>query len=345
MLRQLAFLVLTAGVVVACDHTSPFAYTPPQDVGPQDSAYPRRLTFNLGDDRNPSVLGDTLVYSRLDLSHSKSDRCIAMLPVGGGTLIAQFCPPVARDTINAWWEPALSPDGSQIAYLWQRGSFQTAAPQSDTLVIASAADPTKVLHKWKLDSLDASLGVVLEYPAKLSWVNASTLRFLFSSFTIRYVQAGSYTRYADTTIASAGLVNMNVKTGRITAVRGAEAALTYATAADGGVWFTTLATQDTLLHLAPGATTPDTVGAFGRSPVDLANVDGAPVAIVFMPAIVDHFNIERLDPANGTMSVVSVGTEPLRRIAGAPGGRVVAERELYEILYGAPANLWLYRLP
>lgn len=345
MVRRAIPLIVLAGVVLACEHTSPFVTGGPENVGPSSQTYPRRLTYNLGDDRDPAVQGDTIVYSRLDPAHSLLDRCLALLPTDGGTIMAQACPPLDTTAVNAWLEPALSPDGSQIAFLWQRGGPYTAAPSADTLVIAPTDDPNHPTILRKLDSLDASRGIALLYPQKPTWVNDHTVRFLYSTFVITYVKTGT-PRYADTTIQAASLVDLDLTTGAITDVPGAQHAWTYTQAPDGGVWFTgfdSTAAVNTamLLHLAPGSTTPDTVGTFTGSVMDVTNAGGVPVAL-----LQDGRTVESLDPATGKTSTVALLSTPARRIAGAPGGRVViAEDVTAAPPYGDRANLWLYHVP
>lgn len=345
MVRRAMLLIGLAGVVVACDHTTPFATGGAMNVGPSSQGYPRRLTLNLGDDRDPSVHGDTVAYSRLDPEHSPLDRCLALLPTDGGTIIAEYCPPLDTNAISAWLEPALSPDGSRIAFLWQRGDPVTAAPSADTLVVAPVDDPTHPTYLRKLDSLDAARGIGLLYPQKPAWVNGHTLRFLYSTFVITYVKTGT-PRFADTTIGAASLVDLDLTTGAITNVPGAAGAQTYAQAPDGGVWFTRFDSTGalsaaTLLHLAPGSTTPDTVGRFSARVVDLANVGGTPVALLLGAS-----TFEALDPATGTPGFPVVLDTPARRIAAAPGRRLVIARDVTAAPpYGDRANLWLYQVP
>ena len=337
-------LIGLVGGVLACDHTSPFATGEATNVGPYSQTYPRQLTFNLGDDRDPAVQGDTIVYSRLDPEHSSLDRCLALLPADGGTIIAEYCPPTEASTINAWLEPALSPDGTQIAFLWQRGDPVTAAPSADTLVIAPVDDPTHPTLLRKIDSLTPS-DTELLYPQKPTWVNANTVRFLYSTYVITYVKTGT-PRFADTTIAGVSLVDLDVTTGAITNVPGAAGARTYTLAPDGGVWFTRFDSTGalsaaTLLHLAPGSSTPDTVGIFTAPVTDVADVGGVAVGLLLGDTIV-----EVLDPATGATTVLPPFPTPARRIAGAPGGRIVVARDVTMAPpYGDRGNLWLYQLP
>src|SRR5256885_16043705 len=110
-------------LLAACDHSRPFSFTPGTEGpwGNGSGGMPRRLTFSLGDDRNAAVTGGLVVFSRLEASAlATQERCLALLPVDGGTLRGEYCPrgPVSlADTfVDTWTEPALSPDDRGVAY-------------------------------------------------------------------------------------------------------------------------------------------------------------------------------------------------------------------------------------
>src|SRR5438552_19126274 len=128
-------------LIAACEHSSPFTFVPVTQ-GPWGGGLPRRLTFSLGDDRNAAVTGGLIGFSRLDASAlATQERCLALLPVDGGTLRGEYCPrgPVTlADTfLDTWTEPALSPDGRWVAYLWQQGSLSTVLCLYGTLLVVS----------------------------------------------------------------------------------------------------------------------------------------------------------------------------------------------------------------
>src|SRR2546430_17025653 len=73
-------------LIAACEHSSPFTFVPGTQ-GPWGGGLPRRLTFSAGDDRNASVTGGLIGFSRLEASAlATPERCPALLPPGGGTL-------------------------------------------------------------------------------------------------------------------------------------------------------------------------------------------------------------------------------------------------------------------
>ena len=87
---RLAGLGLAA---VACAHSEPFGV---QEVGtdvPFSSELPVRLTYSDGDDRTPAWLpdGSGIIYSSERLDEAAHDRCLLVLPPGGGRVTRSIC--------------------------------------------------------------------------------------------------------------------------------------------------------------------------------------------------------------------------------------------------------------
>src|SRR2546423_11153851 len=76
---------------------------------------PRRLTFNLGDDRAPAWLpdGSGLLYSLQRRDRPDRDRWLGLLPPDGRRLQRALCDadPAAAESTNVLTEPAPAPDG------------------------------------------------------------------------------------------------------------------------------------------------------------------------------------------------------------------------------------------
>jgi hypothetical protein len=109
--------VMAAGILLAaaCDHSAPFQPERPAPAPPFNSLLPLRLTFNPGDDRTPAWLpdGSGIIYSTEREDRKDHDRCLAVLPPGGGTVQARFCrvDPVHADSTDLMEAPAVGPDG------------------------------------------------------------------------------------------------------------------------------------------------------------------------------------------------------------------------------------------
>ena len=343
-----ASLVVVLGLAVAaCGHEAPFAWTGPDTLGPFGGPVPRRLTFNPGDDRNPSVTGDMLVFSRLDGTHGR-ERCLAFLAAAGGTLHRTVCPPPpaspADTMLNTWVEPVLSPDGRHIAFVWQQGGPVAYYTWTRDLVVAPANDPAHPTFVWQSWYVlpDGRTATAVSKPM---WLGPTTLRFLASYERVFKVKGGGQERMTDTLVDAYSLVDLNFANGgpswTVGVVPGADSTIAYAPAPNGGVWLVKSSDSTRLLVLAPGVDTTVSVAVFSGPVVDLANVAGVPVALLAGGEFV-----EWIDLATGTTGQTGAAT-PIRRIAAVPGTRrFVAEVETTaDPLASVGANLWLFALP
>ena len=345
----LVVLVLT---IASCGHEAPFAWSGggADTLGPfgGEGAVPRRLTFNPGDDRNPSVTGNMLVFSRLDGTHGR-ERCLAFLAAAGGTLHRTVCPPPpaspADTMVDTWVEPALSPDGSQIAFVWQKSGPVSYYTWTRDLIVAPTNDPAHPTFVWQSWYVlpDGRTATAVSKPM---WLGPTTIRFLASYERVFKVKGGGAERLTDTLVDAYSLVDLNFATGdpgggTVSIVPGADSTIAYAPVATGGVWLVKSSDSTRLLFLAPGADTTVGVATFSGPVVDLANVAGVPVALLAGGEVV-----EWIDLTTGTVGQTGAAT-PIRRLAAVPGTRrFVAEIETTtNPLASVGANLWLFAVP
>lgn len=317
--------------VWSCDHTEPFAYTPPPPRGPFSSAIPRRLTFNPGDDRFPSVQGGLVAYSQRLSDRSDRDWCVAVLPDSGGELVHQLCPPGPVDTlVDAWRLPALSPDLARVVFWKEQGLITNAVPAVRSFEMVSFAQPdsqTDVLDAPYLLP-DGSRGNAVR---QVTWPTASTLRFLAGVELVN-------TAPTDTIFLPLGVAELDLASNTLTLVAGTAGAVSYANAPDGGVWFVQPG-GTVVLHLAPGATTPDTVGTSPYPIDEIANANGIPVAIVELP--VDS------GPPTPVLASLTPGTfqvlysAAVTDLAAGPGSPNIVTPVVRLGTGGAGANLWM----
>jgi hypothetical protein len=103
-------------LLAACAHSEVAPSEQPENPPPGVGGWPRALTLNPYDDRQPHWLpdGSGIVYSteRAD-QQSDKDRCIALIPAEGGTQIWRRCETDGRhaDTTDVWEWPSVAPDG------------------------------------------------------------------------------------------------------------------------------------------------------------------------------------------------------------------------------------------
>jgi hypothetical protein len=341
VIRRWAAISLGFGLAMlaaACSHTEPFAAGTPPPLGPPSGSLPRQLTFNPGDDRSPAVTGDGIIYSRYDLARGTTAQCLAILPVEGGTLRATFCPPVPPppdSLIGTWLEPATSPSGRQVAFIWQRGYPLSTRAWTHHLTVAPVDSPAQgrqtLIAGWASDQRFYNSAL------KPTWIDEETVRFLAAYDFVFKVKGGGADRFTDTLPVPRTLMDLRVADGTLSAVLAGDSVIAYAPATDGGTWVVKEWDPTTLRHLdAAGALVAH--GAYFDTVRDLAEVDGRVLA-----ATGDTF-LTWLDPATGETGSVAV-TGPARRLTPAGGRRVVAEVELDAREFGAPAHLWLLELP
>jgi len=336
-------------LLAGCDHAWPYDSSRPGPLGPQSQVVPRRLTFSTGDDRDPSVRGNVLVYSRLDPDERGNERCVAGLPLDGGTILYESCPGPPRtlaDTfVDTWIEPALSQDGNRVAYMWQQGSLVSVLGFGTTRVVVAPADRAgdTTGFVWPIFYI-APDGRPADAVTQLSWVDDRTVRFIIGHEYVFKVKGGGLERYTDTTFQAYGLADLDIETGTLHVSLPGDSAFQYTPAPDGGLWLVRLGAPRRVWHLAPppGADTATIVGDFSGAVVWLTSVGGMPAAIV------GDTLVQWLVPGDSVprQMVVGGGGGPVHRIVGIPGSRrFIAEIERGWDLFGDRANLWLYELP
>ena len=339
----LPFLLAGAVLLAACDHTAPLEYEPPEALPPASDELPLRLTFSSGADRGPAVSGGVLAYSRMDEAAGSRERCIALMPPQGGTLLATLCPPpppAREDSVTTWVEPVVSPDGARIAYVHQKSPERAVLGTGRHFHIAPLDDLTAVEFRWR-PFLNLPDGRTTDALMKPSWRDSTTIRFLAARDFIPKVKGGGAERFTDTTLIAQALMELDLVTSEVTVVPGADSAIAYAPAPSGGTWIVSLSDRTRLLHQAPGSSEWADVGTFSDGVLDLANVDGLAVAV-----LTDSATIEGLVPGTGERVWLGRRFDWVLRVAAVPGTRrFVVEIEKPIDSFGGPANLWLMELP
>jgi hypothetical protein len=109
-------LLLVAGLG-ACAHSESVPSAPPDNPPFGAGSWPRPITFNMFDDRQPSWLpdGSGILYStQRENLLTDNDRCIALLPALGGSQLWRRCETDLRhaaDTTDVWEWPTAGPGG------------------------------------------------------------------------------------------------------------------------------------------------------------------------------------------------------------------------------------------
>jgi len=347
--------VLAPLALAACEHAAPGSVHAPTDVGPFTTTLPRRLTFSVLNDRTPSVTGSVLVYARQGEAYPNSgygptgrEECLAFLPVEGGTIERLVCPhsllSPADTFVNTWHEPALSPDGTRIAFTWERGLNVGMLGYWEKYLMVTPVDrPTDTTQiRAMVNYVEAGLfSRRADFASKIAWLDEGHLRFLATWEHIFTVRGSGSERVTDTTYVPLALEDMDLATQAITPVPGGDSVIAWAPAPSGGIWVVREPQPDSLFLLDSVMHLRTPVGRFNSGVTDLAAVDGAAVAITGGGTA-----LERLDPATGAVTVLpSSFAGPMVHIAAAGGRRFVVEAQQATQPFGAPTDLWLLEVP
>jgi hypothetical protein len=139
MMRLAPALLLLAA---ACGHSEPFGSVPSGSDGPFSSAAPARLTYNSFADSAASLTedGNGLLY--LYTGGSNGDRCVGLIPPGGGTGRWQLCDTRAdrADSVKSFSAPALGTDG-RLLYQEALSRRGRTNPEATVLWLADSATP------------------------------------------------------------------------------------------------------------------------------------------------------------------------------------------------------------
>jgi hypothetical protein len=329
--------------LAACVHGEPFDGDR-DPLGPASEQLPRRLTFNVGDDRSPAWSGSGIAYSRYDPARGTRAQCLALLPVDGGTLTGSWCPPdpTPSDTfVSTWLEPARSADGGEVAFVWERGARVSAlAAWTHHLVVAPASAPGAPTAQVLIAGVRAD-SAVYNTASEINWNGAGRVRFLSAYQSIIKVKGGGAERFTDTTLIPGDLLELDVAAGTVGPVPGGAGIRAWTPVADG-FW---AVAADVLWHVDDaGLRVP--LAAVWPDACDVALVDGRAVIARLSPDTLAAGDTTLLviDPATGASSTLAM-PGPVHRLTAAGGRRFVAEVEADGRLFGAPADLWLFELP
>jgi hypothetical protein len=175
--RSLAFISLLAVGIAGCSHTDPLVLGPTGEEGPLDPTPPARLTYSIATDAWPGLTldGTRLVYT-FERAVGDPDRCLGVLPGGGGQRLAEVCPEIRADR-DAMEHGAVSP-GGRLAFTAHRGvtgGFSTVEAALYIAPVDSVAGATKV---FDLISTPAGAPRRWDYLLDPVWLSETELAFI-----------------------------------------------------------------------------------------------------------------------------------------------------------------------
>jgi hypothetical protein len=360
--------VIAAGIIfaTACDHGAPFQPERPAPAPPFSSLLPRRLTFNLGDDRTPAWLpdGSGIIYSSEREDRHDHDRCLAILPPEGGTVQSRFCrvDPIHADSTDLMEAPAVGSDGriffhQVVSWIGQQKLGASA------LMLGRADDPIGATRLRPLP-YTAPNGRIHSSVRLPQWIGRDSLVYLAEQL---FYEGSTF--YPDTfyTGLDVVLLDLTGATPEFQVVPGTDYASSVALTDESGVIYYTLGGDSRVFRRVLSTGEVTTVYDFGTGNIVrdvqlrgtvLVAVVGRSVLYRFEDA---HGYVQRdeggdlafVDLGTGGVSLFSTDTVLFRHPMMSPGGtRVVVEVQPYAPVHPDPvsdfnapnhrADLWLF---
>jgi WD40 repeat protein len=351
-------LLLLLGV--ACGHDAaltPGVYPPGR---PFNSGPLVRLTFNPGADLDPVWLpdGSGVLYTRERTDRSDLDRCLSLLPPGGGTIARDICDrvPAADDSVDAFTAAAVSPAG-RIAYIRATAPLTLGwpkAPLAAQLVVASWEEPSAA-QALRSVPFPGPSGTALQGVSQVRWLGDTSLVFIGA--VVDYVAVCPGCTLIDTLATGHEIVRLDFGGPAVvlSMLPGSDQASSAATAGADTVYFTrngdsrvlrlqlSTGTVAVVHDFGSGAIARDAQVAAGR----LLAVVGGKVSFAFdtsLGATVQRDSggpLVLVEPSSGVETQLTDPNDRYRHPALAPDGRhVVAER-----LSGRTTDLYLLEIP
>lgn len=168
----------------ACTHDQPLSIGVFTPGGPRGSVVPTRLTYNPGEDLSPAWLpdGSGFFYTMEQLDRDDLDRCLVLMPSGGGTIEREICDvtPAAADSVDAYYAAAISADG-RLAYARATAPFTAGWPVTalaQQLVLGTLADPFTVRVLLPSIPYPGPSGRIHQGVGQLHWLGDSSLVYV-----------------------------------------------------------------------------------------------------------------------------------------------------------------------
>jgi hypothetical protein len=283
-----------------------------------DAGNPRQVTFNPASDLRPSWLpdGSGFFYTRERLDRSDRDRCLGLLPAGGGELRAEICDNSAAglDSITNFESAAVAANGG-FAYVRASAPLvpHSIAPLKHELRVGTMTTPGGTAVRQFPYTAPAPSGRVHAEAAWPQWRSSSELVYLGQS--IEY-QAACSNCPIDTVAVGLDVMRLDVTTGVLSVVAGIDSATSFA-----------LVNGDSLYYTLPGdgqvhrrsIANPTTTIAWDFGPG--ANARDVTVQAGRMVVVTGTGVLRLVQLATGDETLLGAGLMFFKRPALSPDGR------------------------
>lgn len=358
-------MLLAAG----CEHGSAFQPSPPAPAPPFSSLFPRRLTFNPGDDRTPAWLpdGSGIIYSTEREDQADHDRCLAILPRDGGTIQSRYCrvDPIHADSTDLMEAPAVSSQGriffhQVVSWIGQQKLGSSAlmlGPAEDPLLAGPILGVPYTAPNGRIHSS-------IRLP---QWIGADSLIYLAEQL---FYEGSTFLPDTFYTGLDAMLLDISAATPVFTVIPGTDYASSVAPSDEPGVIYYTLGGDSRVFRRVLASGEVDIVHDFGTGTIVRdAQVRAATLVAVVGGSVLyrfeeNHGYVQRdeggdlafVDLDSGEAAVFSTDSVLFRHPMISPDGlRVIVEVQPYAPVHAEPssefnatnhrADLWLFEVP
>lgn len=263
MIRDRGLAAAAAAIVLSasCSHTEPASFVAPPPEGTFNAVSPVRLTYNPGSDAAASFSDDGrfVVYTYSVAGRADRDRCLGIMPAGGGTRLVERCETrlAFNDSSDTFTSAALGADG-RLLFLRATSRIGAQVPSGPGLYLALTPDGPAT----RLLSLPLVVGgQTATWLSDIRWAGSSGFTALAQEITVIPRCAGCSLR--DTIFNALSVVRGTVTDGTasIQAIAGTDGATAYAMSSDGAQ-----------ILFARGGTTLELVAASGGTPTTVATI-------------------------------------------------------------------------
>lgn len=354
-------------ISVGCGHGEPFDPDTRPPGGPFSEQLPRRLTFNVGDDRTPSWLpdGSAIIYSSEREDRADHDRCLTLLPAEGGTIVDQFCPtdPVQSDSTNLYQAPAVSPEGRVFFHAVVSWIGQQKLGDA-SLAVATLADPIRSTMVTRLP-YTAPNGRIHSSIRSPAWIGPNALVYLAEQL---FYQGSTF--FPDTFVTGLDIVRLDLSGSApvLEVIPGTDYASSVAVSEEPGVIYYTLGGDSRVYRrdLATGVVTVFHDFGTGQIARDVA-VHGTRLVAIVGGSVLYQFeaahdgfvqrdeggDLHLVDVSNGAQAVFATDSVLFRHPVLSPdGARIVVEVSPWAPVHIGPdsdynatnhrVDLWLF---
>lgn len=369
----MGFHFLLAGGIaglIGCGHADAFSVVRYGPGGSFANSFPRRITFNPGDDRTPTWLpdGSGIMYSSERQDRRDHDRCLTVLPAPGGTIVSQYCPtnPVEDDSTNLLESPAVSAEG-RIFYHQVTSWIGQQKLGESSLQLGRMDDPVHSTRVTRVPYL-APTGSIHSSIRSPVWTGPTTVIYLAEQL---FYQGSTF--YPDTFFTGLDVVRLDLSSSTpvFDVIPGTHYASSFAVTGEADVVYFTLGGDSRVYRrdLTTGAVTVIYDFGAGNIARDIALSGNRLVAVVGRSVLYqfeaahDGFiqrdeggDLRFVDLAAATEDSFATDSVLFRHPVFSPDGRrLVVEVTPYAPVHVGPASdynatnhradLWLFDLP